>query len=301
MLLPLMASAQNNVPIDGMWFNINKAENFAEVTNEDYKAWERGGSYSGDVVIPSSVVYEGVTYPVTTIGTSAFGHCAGVTSITIPTSVTMLGSGCFEFCTSLKTIEIPTSVTFIGTDVFYGCSALESITIPNSVNTIYSQAFRKCSSLKEIVIPESITIIRYATFHSCTNLRKVYLPRTLTTLENEAFRDCSSLDEIHCAAVVPPTVESNFTFSGIRWEYSSHLKITKLYVPRGSKEAYASASEWNSFRDIYEEDFADGIADLTTDGDARYTTLNGTKVSNRNQPGIYIENKAGKTRKVLVK
>ncbi len=43
-------------------------------------------SYSGDVVIPGTVVYDGKTYTVTGIGARAFEQCS-VTSVTIPSSV----------------------------------------------------------------------------------------------------------------------------------------------------------------------------------------------------------------------
>ena len=47
-------------------------------------------SYKGSVIIPESVTYNAVTYPVTSIGSSAFNDCRSLTSVTIPNSVTNL-------------------------------------------------------------------------------------------------------------------------------------------------------------------------------------------------------------------
>ena len=46
--------------------------------------YENVGSYSGDVVIPETVVHNGVEYPVTAIGYKAFCFCYNLTSIEIP-------------------------------------------------------------------------------------------------------------------------------------------------------------------------------------------------------------------------
>ena len=64
---------------------------------------------SGNIEIPASVSYKGITYSVTSIGYGAFDGCTSLTSVTIPDSVTSISSRAFYGCGSLK------SVTFEGT------------------------------------------------------------------------------------------------------------------------------------------------------------------------------------------
>lgn len=47
--------------------------------------------YDGEVIIPSSVEYNGNEYSVAAIGEWAFESCSGLTSVVIPDSVTWIG------------------------------------------------------------------------------------------------------------------------------------------------------------------------------------------------------------------
>ena len=112
---------------------------------------------SGDVVIPSSVEHNNVTYSVTSIGNEAFNGCSGLTSVSIPNSVTSIRSRAFRGCHGLTSVSIPNSVTSIGDYAFYDCSGLTSVTIPNSVTSIFSRAFNGCSSLNSINVASGNT------------------------------------------------------------------------------------------------------------------------------------------------
>ena len=128
--------------------------------------------YSGtqtDIVISS--YYKGCS--VTSIGSSAFEGCTGLTSVTIPDSVTSIGSSAFYGCTGLTSITIPGSVTSIGAWSFGGCTGLTSITIPDSVTSIGGRAFSGCTGLTSITIPNSVTSIGNYAFDGCAGLASI--------------------------------------------------------------------------------------------------------------------------------
>ncbi len=136
--------------------------------------------YSGSIVIPESVTYNGITYNVVAITDGAFCNSSELTSVTIPQCITTIGTGLFGQCPNLTSIIIedthpfyyskgiciinkrtkqlvcgsensiiPTdgSVKTIGRSAFEGCSGLTSITIPSSITTIGEDAFYLCDGL----------------------------------------------------------------------------------------------------------------------------------------------------------
>ena len=187
LVLPMLASA-DAVEIDGIYYNLVSKANQAEVTSHPKQ-------YSGSVVIPETVTYEGAEYSVKSIGDAAFLHCLGLTSISIPNSVTTIGLSAFKGC-GLTSITIPNSVTTIGISAFHSCLGLTSITIPNSVTLIGGNAFSDCSNLASISIPNSVTTIGIGTFERCSGLTSVTIPNSVTTIDNYAFSKCSSLTSI---------------------------------------------------------------------------------------------------------
>jgi len=167
LLVPILASA-DAVEINGIYYNLILKAKVAEVTsNPNY--------YSGDVVIPESVTYEGTSYSVTSIGHEAFFDCSGLTSVAIPNSVTSIGHDAFIDCSGLTSVTIPNNVTSIGEFAFYGCSGLTSVTVPNSVTSIGEYAFGYCSGLTSVTIPNSVTSIGYDAFSLCSGLTSVHI------------------------------------------------------------------------------------------------------------------------------
>ena len=191
----------NGVTIYYIWAN-NKTE--LSVSYRGSFASNYSNEYSGNVVIPESVTYNGTTYPVTSIGGDAFWGCSGLTNVTIGNSVTSIGSEAFRYCSGLTSVTIPNSVTTIGRSAFSGCSGLTSVTIPNSVTSIDNYAFYNCSGLTSVTIPNSVTSIGNYAFYNCSGLTSVTIPNSVTSIGSNAFQYCSGLTSV----TIPNSVTS---------------------------------------------------------------------------------------------
>ena len=109
LLLLSPAASAYDFKVDGIYYGIiSESELTCEVTHEGLI---RDPSYSGSVVIPSSVEYGGKSYSVTSIGDYAFYRCSGLTSIELPASLTSIGGEAFSGCTGLTSLEFPASLT----------------------------------------------------------------------------------------------------------------------------------------------------------------------------------------------
>ena len=187
-LLPMMASA-DAIEIDGIYYNLIPNANVAEVTTNPNK-------YTGTVVVPESVTYEGTDYSVTSIGDYAFQWCNGMISVILPNNVTSIGEVAFDGCSSLTTVIFGNGLKTIGTNAFQGCSCLTSATIPNSVTSIGNRAFWGCSGLTFVIIPYSVISIGKEAFQGCSSLTSLIIPNSVTNIGMNAFEGCSGLTSV---------------------------------------------------------------------------------------------------------
>ena len=144
-ILPVTASAYDAVLINDIFYYLFPDTKEAEVTSDPDQY-----TYTGDVVIPATVTYNGVTYNVTSIGDYAFSESSYLNSVTIPNGVTRIGDIAFSGCKRLNFIGIPESVTSIGAYAFDGCN-LYSISIPYSVKSIGIFAFRNNTNMHTVM------------------------------------------------------------------------------------------------------------------------------------------------------
>ena len=256
-LLPLLASAET-VEINGIYYNLVPKAKVAEVT-------ESPNWYSGKVVIPKTVTYEGVKYSVVSIGDKAFRFCGDLISVTIPTSVTSIGDEAFNSCFRITSVTIPNSITSIGFAAFINCENLTSVNIPDNITTIEGAVFRDCKSLTSVTIPNYVTAIHGSAFQSsgltsvtipnsvtqidpwtfsdCNKLKTITIGSGIKTIYDNAFSKCPELTDVYCFAEDVPDTNSD-AFDGSYPEYAT------LHVPVGSVNAYKTAEPWSRFKSI---------------------------------------------------
>ncbi|MDD6833476.1 MAG: leucine-rich repeat domain-containing protein [bacterium] len=106
-----------------------------------------GSKPTGHLTIPESVTYGGISYPVTSIGNSAFYNCTGLTSLTIPNSVTSIGDGAFEHCTGLTRIDAYPNPEKVST----GVSVFLNVPKDGTLHVLpkYLSAYRTVSQWKD--------------------------------------------------------------------------------------------------------------------------------------------------------
>lgn len=204
--------------VNGIYYLIT-GPNSVEVT------YDRAGivTYSGNVVVPSTVSHNGVTYNVTGIGTKAFKGSYQLNSVTMPQSITYISNCAFAHCGALSTVNIPESVTTIGDSAFFSLPITE-LTIPASVTSIGLNAFMSCENITSLTwnarecwtngdMPTpgitQLTIgneVKVIPSHLAYNsvITSLAIPSSVTIIDREAFYGCANLTSL----TVPENVAS---------------------------------------------------------------------------------------------
>ena len=253
-----------SMQIGDLYYNIDVINKTAEVTCQ--QQWPSSNyEYLTAVVIPEFIEVNSNTFTVTRIGSSAF-HDSFVTSVTIGDSVTSIGSSAFARCSGLTNIEIPNNVTVIENSAFSECYRLTSVTLGNNVTEIGAWVFQNCSSLTNIEIPDSVTVIGDKAFESCTGLTNVTIGSSVTEIGTQAFSGCRGITSITCKAIIPP-VCSNLVFSSV------DISIP-VYVPETSIPTYRRTKQWSSFTNYVALDSISEEAYIEEDYSVQYLDRN---------------------------
>ena len=282
----------------------------SNVTSIGYRAFSECSDLTS-VDLPSSI---------TNIGDYVFFYCENLSKVNLPSEITAISNGAFGGCSSLKNIELPAGITSIGNNAFTGCSNLQNINLPSGITTIGDYAFVGCSNLTNVILPSALTSIGNIAFANCSNLANVTLSSNITSIGSSAFQDCSSLKNLTISKEVTSIkdIALNNSYNWLElesvyvaWEnpieagsFFNRIKISNctLYVPQGTKEAYANADVWKDFGNIIEYD-ATGIDKVTNRSDvkeiSRYS-LNGQRVTSPTKGVNIVIYSDGSIKKVAV-
>lgn len=228
--------------VGGISYSVNTTNKTASVVSNYY------GAYSGNIIIPETIIYDNTTYSVTSIGEDAFYGCSGLTSAIIGNSVKSIGESAFD-----------------------SCSGLTSVTIGNSVKSIGEGAFRYCSGLTSVTIPNSVTFIGEDAFSDCSGLTSVTIGNSVTSIGEIAFYGCSGLTKLVSLAIEPPVCGYQ-VFEGV------DKTACRLFVPEESVNKYKTADQWEEFLYISEYDGVDDVSIGTPDAVYEVYNLQGVRV-----------------------
>ena len=220
----VMEAASQDVCIDGVYYRLVCSGHTATVMNSAFLESSQGASYSGDVVIPATVEYEGITYSVTHIAQYAFYFCQSVTSVTLGSNIQSIGDDAFGWCRGLGRIVCQGTTPPTMTSYDYAffrvyqnitlqvpCGALASYQGSNwNVNkiTMMEGAMVEMDGLHYQILCGGTTakLIRHSSY---TDLASVYLEESvtyeetdypITEIEAGAFDGCEHLKWFDCHA-----------------------------------------------------------------------------------------------------
>lgn len=271
----VMANAYD-FEVDGMYYNFLSATDLTvEVTHGEH-------SYTGDVIIPSTVNYKSKDLAVITIGDRAFWLCSKLTSITIPNSVIKIGERAFDDCNSLTSIIIPNSVVSIAQGAFDNCTSLKELRLEDGdidlemkhssehdfyyeydsyydddiANYDYHSLFHDCP-LEILYLGRNLKyeIGRrygyyygdccyryYSPFYNKQELKNVIIGDLVTTIGKGLFNNCISLESITIPKNVT-SIEPN-AFDRCYHLYELHIEDGDTEIEMGYGERYKDENRY---------------------------------------------------------
>lgn len=172
--------------------------------------------YSGNVMIPDSIYYNGKEYVVTNV--CSFANSENLVSVRLPKR--MLYNPSFKGCSNLTTIEnLCGNVGYI----FEGCTKLSSISFKGSMGNVSDNVFNYCVNLKSVYVDDlpswlsiksetksgsqALGTLSYSfssnplqngadLYVNGEKMTELVIPDTITSIARWAFRGCSSIVKV---------------------------------------------------------------------------------------------------------
>ncbi len=184
---------------------------------EDSKAVVIGAEkVSGRLVLPETIRYSGLKFPLTQIAPEAFAHSDSLTHVVFPENLRLIDNEAFYHCPNLAdTITLPVGLDSIGEMVFsfcdkittlvvrsarlksaecksgesrfHQCTHLHTAIFESTVEEMCPDLLNNVHELREISVAEGIDHIGFGSFAETYNLRTLHLPKSLRFLDQSAL------------------------------------------------------------------------------------------------------------------
>ena len=206
-----------------------------------------------NVVIASTVNYNGKDYPVTTLEKFAFFESGLIVSVKLPDTVKLIKECAFLMCGRLTDVDLGKGVEEIQTKAFMTCTSLTTITFPSSLKVLGKEMFRYSTKLESInvdannknfksvdgvlynfdgtslivypsskadetfTVPSGVINLESCSFSSTQYLKNVIIGDTVQVIKEEAFWVCDSIENVTIGSSVV-TIEKKgfFNFQNLK-------------------------------------------------------------------------------------
>lgn len=171
-------------------------------------------------------------------GVSAFNNASALLALIFPSGRNSTATSFAARTTGLKVFSAPPGLQNVAyTGLAY--SGLERICLV-ACNELPSSgyAFRD-SRLKKVIVPDNFTAVTTLSFYNTRSLTEVVIGENVSTIGAQAFNSCSALARVYLKPATPPTLANVNAFASIPANCI-------FYVPKGSLEAYTTATNWSS-------------------------------------------------------
>lgn len=261
------------------------------------------GSYSGNVNIPETVLFEGKTYQVTSIERAAFYFC-DISSVTVSNSVKRIGDLAFAksfvgtvilgdsvetigygaFNESLlKKINFPKSVKHIGDSALVNTPSLSTITV--DPDNPYYDSREDCNALIETAnnrliaggskcteIPSSVTSITDFAFYAKDGLSRITIPGSIHRIGNHVFVFCENLSQVTFSEPLESIGVMAFGFTGLTSVVIPNSVDTIQEAAFGGSSKIKKVTLGSELKLIGQEAFSPGSAQTSIDTVVCYAT-----------------------------
>ncbi len=157
MLLGCITVSAYDFEVDGIFYNITNRSSFTVEVTYYYEE-----PYSGDVVIPKTVTYNGAVYTVTSIDDYAFQNSSNLTTVTVPESVTSIGRSAFYGGVKEVVLKSTTPPTLTSSDL----TNYAILTVPKSAYNDYCTATYWSGLLANIAIDDAEARVKNLTLEA---------------------------------------------------------------------------------------------------------------------------------------